>query len=112
MRTHEELVREGEHLWLDTARRYQVTLDARGACRAVRVDGIESAFAVHDADNGALGAAGEMMIASISLPLHRLIRLRQASGHPVLLAEDGVISGVCDENEIVRALAGKTTKSN
>ena len=32
----------------------------------------------------------------------------QASGHPVLLAEDGVISGVCDENEIVRALAGKT----
>jgi glycine betaine/proline transport system ATP-binding protein len=111
MRTHEELVREGEHLWLDTARRYQVTLDARGACSAVRVDGIESSFAVHDADNGALGAAGEMMIASISLPLHRLIRLRQASGHPVLLAEDGVISGVCDENEIVRALAGKATKS-
>jgi hypothetical protein len=59
-----------------------------------------------------LGIAGELMIASISLPLHRLIRLRQASGHPVLLAEDGVISGVCDENEIVRALAGKTTKSN
>ena len=107
MRTHEDLAREGEHIWLDTARRYQVTLDARGGCRTLRVDGVESAFAVHDADNAALGVAGELMIASVSLPLHRLIRLRQSSGHPVLLAEDGVISGVCDENEIVRALAGK-----
>jgi len=108
MRTQQELVHEGEHIWLDSARRYQVTLDARGACRSLRVDGVESEFAVHDADNGAKASAGELMIATVSLPLHRLIRLRQASGHPVLLAEDGVICGVCDENEIVRALAGKT----
>jgi glycine betaine/proline transport system ATP-binding protein len=110
MRAQAELAREGELLWLDAARRYQVTLDARGACCAVRVDGIETAFGSHDSDGNAAAAAGGLVIASVALPLQRLIQLRQASGHPVLLAEDGVISGVCDEYEIVRALAGKTAK--
>jgi hypothetical protein len=32
--------------------------------------------------------------------------LRQSTGHPVLLAEDGRILGVCGEAEIIRALAG------
>ena len=62
-------------------------------------------------DGGAAVSSG-LVIAPISLSLHRLIQLRQLSGHPVLLAEDGVISGVCDENEIVRALAGKTARSS
>jgi glycine betaine/proline transport system ATP-binding protein len=108
MRAHQELSREGEYLWLDTARRYRVTLDSRGACCAVRVDGAESAFRSHqDMDAGTAVSSG-LVIAPISMSLHRLIQLRQSSGHPVLLADDGVISGVCDENEIVRALAGKT----
>jgi len=32
--------------------------------------------------------------------------LRQATGHPVLLADGGRIVGVCGEAEIIRALAG------
>jgi glycine betaine/proline transport system ATP-binding protein len=107
MRSREELTRDGEHLWLDAARRYEVTLDARGACCAARVDGIEASFAQHDATAGCGAPSRGFVIAPVSLPLHRLIELRQASGYPVLLAEDGVISGVCDENEIVRALAGR-----
>jgi glycine betaine/proline transport system ATP-binding protein len=107
MRRHDVLACEGEHLWLDTARRYRVTRDTLGACRAVRVDGIDTSF-VHyqDIDGDTRATAGVVVIAPVSLSLHRLIQLRQLSGHPVLLAEDGQISGVCDENEIVRALAG------
>ena len=41
-----------------------------------------------------------------SFSLQSIIRLRQATGHPVLLAEDGRIVGVCGEAEIIRALAG------
>jgi hypothetical protein len=33
--------------------------------------------------------------------------LRNATGHPVLLVEDGRLAGVCDEAEIIRALAGE-----
>ena len=40
------------------------------------------------------------------LSLQSIIRLRQATGHPVLLAEGGQIIGVCGETEIIRALAG------
>jgi glycine betaine/proline transport system ATP-binding protein len=107
MRTHEELVREDGRVWLDADRRYCVTLDPRGACSAVHVNGVEAAFARHDGQADGPVVPGGFVIAPLDLPLQRLIQLRQASGHPVLLAEDGVISGVCDECEIVRALAGK-----
>ena len=110
MRAHDELIREGEHLWLDAARRYRVTLDSRGACCAVRVDGAESAFVHHDQMASGAAPSGGLVIAPVTLPLLRLIQLRQLSGHPVLLADEGVISGVCDEYEIVRALAGKTAR--
>lgn len=34
-----------------------------------------------------------------------LIQLRKKIGHPVVLAQDGPVLGVCGETEIVRALA-------
>jgi hypothetical protein len=37
--------------------------------------------------------------------------LRQLTGHPVLLAEEGRILGVCGEAEIIRALAGSRNKN-
>ncbi|MGA8706830.1 MAG: choline ABC transporter ATP-binding protein [Steroidobacteraceae bacterium] len=111
MRRCEELRHEGKLLWLDVARRYQLTLDSRGACSAVRIDGIDAVVTQQEGfDAAAAGPNGVVVIASESTPLHRLIQLRQASGHPVLLAEDGIISGVCCENEIVRALAGKPAR--
>ncbi len=107
MRGREELVREDRYVWLDAARRYRVTLDAGGACNAVHVDEVEAAFTHHGGHADSPVVPGGFVIAPVTLPLQRIIQLRQASGHPVLLAEDGVISGVCDEGEIVRALAGK-----
>jgi glycine betaine/proline transport system ATP-binding protein len=111
MRRREEFVSDGEQLWLGAARRYQLVLDERGACRAVRIDGIEAVVTPYESfDAAKTGPSGVVVIAPESLPLHRLIQLRQASGHPVLLAEDQIIRGFCCENEIVRALAGRTAR--
>jgi hypothetical protein len=41
------------------------------------------------------------------MSLRTLIELRQRTGHPVLLVEDGCFCGICDEAEIVRGLAGR-----
>ncbi|MFI4894930.1 MAG: choline ABC transporter ATP-binding protein [Steroidobacterales bacterium] len=111
MRRQDELQHEGRELWLDAARRYQVTLDERGECVALRVAGVAVPFARHEdlGGNGAVPAG--LVIAPAALPLHRLIQLRQMTGHPVLLAQEGVVCGVCDEYEIVRALAGKAVKA-
>jgi hypothetical protein len=40
------------------------------------------------------------------MSLQSIIQLRQNSGHPVLVAEEDRILGVCGEHEIIRALAG------
>ena len=111
MRGHEELARDGQQLWLDAARRYQITLDQRGECMTLRVDGQAAPFARHEDLPGNSGPAPGLVIASEALSLQRIIQLRQLSGHPVLLAQDGVVCGVCDECEIVRALAGKAVKA-
>jgi glycine betaine/proline transport system ATP-binding protein len=111
MRAQDELVREGQQLWLDAARRYQITLDERGECTALRVDGATEPFARLEDFAGDEGLPPGLVIASMALPLQRIIQLRQLTGHPVLLARDGVVSGVCDECEIVRALAGRPVRS-
>jgi glycine betaine/proline transport system ATP-binding protein len=47
-----------------------------------------------------------LALAPASFSLQSIIRLRQATGHPVVLVEAGKIVGVCGEGEIIRALAG------
>ena len=47
-----------------------------------------------------------LAVVPASFSLQTIIRLRQRTGHPVLLSEDGRIVGVCGETEIIRALAG------
>ena len=46
-----------------------------------------------------------LAVVPASFSLQSIIRLRQATGHPVLLAEEGRIVGVCSEAEIISALA-------
>jgi len=45
-----------------------------------------------------------VVIAPTTLSLHDLIRLREATGHPILLCEEGRLVGVCGESEIMQAL--------
>jgi len=42
-----------------------------------------------------------------AISLQGIIRLHEATGYPVLLSDQGVLSGVCGEAEIIRALAGR-----
>jgi hypothetical protein len=46
-----------------------------------------------------------LAVAPASTSLQSIIQLRHNSGHPVLVAEEGKILGVCGEHEIIRALS-------
>jgi len=97
---------EGDILWLDERRRYRLILNGADEPLALRVDGAEHPLAPVR-DEAALAAlAPGLAVAPASFSLHSIIRLRQATGHPVLLAEGGRIVGVCGETEIIRALGG------
>lgn len=100
---------DGESVWLDERRRYQLRLNAQDEAVDLRLDGLPHGFG-HVRDDGGSGAHHGVAIAPASLSLHEIIRLRQLTGHPVLLAEEGRILGVCGEAEIIRALAGSRNK--
>ncbi|HUX72563.1 MAG TPA: choline ABC transporter ATP-binding protein [Steroidobacteraceae bacterium] len=94
-------------VWLDPGRRYQLFLDANDRIGELRVDG-QSRPLLHILEGGAVAAGGHgLCVAPPSLSLQEIIHLRQSSGHPVLLAAEGRLLGVCSEAEIIGALAGK-----
>jgi glycine betaine/proline transport system ATP-binding protein len=104
MRHCSELVRSENAVWLDVARRYQILLNERGEVDALRIDGeVRPLVAVGDDPPTLLLKAG-VVTAPPSVSLHDLIRLREATGHPVLLVEEGRLAGVCGESEILQAL--------
>jgi len=105
MRHRADFAGDGEVLLLDAAGRYRLRLDPHDRVAMLHVDGAEQALC--HVEGAALGAAERSVpVAPASLSLQELIQLRQSTGHPVLLAEDGRIIGVCGESEIIRALAG------
>src|SRR6202453_3990771 len=89
-------------LWLDDRRRYRLSVSSGGEALALHLDGVEQVLR-HVRDDAALEPGLAVVPASFSL--QSIIRLRQATGHPVLLAEEGKIVGVCSEDEIIGALA-------
>jgi glycine betaine/proline transport system ATP-binding protein len=97
---------EEGNVWLDGARRYRLSLNAADEAVGLQLDGVEHAFCrvAEDADLDQLQPG--LAVAPASLSLQSIIQLRQTTGHPVLLVEDGRILGVCGEAEIIRALAG------
>jgi glycine betaine/proline transport system ATP-binding protein len=106
MQGRSTLAGEDGHVWLDEQRRYRLTLNSSDQAVGLQLDGIAHAFApvADGADLGNLQPG--VAVAPASLSLQSIIHLRQSTGHPVLLAEDGRILGVCSEAEIIRALAG------
>jgi glycine betaine/proline transport system ATP-binding protein len=96
---------EGGALWLDERRRYRLSLSGGGEALTLHLDGVEQVLR-HVRDDAALATLEPgLAVAPASFSLQSIIRLRQATGHPVLLAEDGKIVGVCNEGEIISALA-------
>jgi glycine betaine/proline transport system ATP-binding protein len=97
---------EDGFVWLDSGRRYRLSLNSSDEALGLHLDGVAHAFS-HVQDENNLGQLQPgLAVAPASLSLQSIIHLRQTTGHPVLLAEDGRILGVCGEAEIIRALAG------
>jgi glycine betaine/proline transport system ATP-binding protein len=96
---------DGGHVWLDSGRRYRLSLNSSDVALDLHLDGVAQAFC-HVQDEDDLGRLGPgIAVAPASLSLQSIIHLRQTTGHPVLLAEQGRILGVCGADEIIRALA-------
>ncbi len=107
MRGCAELIRSDNTMWLDAERRYQVFLDDQGDVTGVRLDGeAHNLMPVGDTEP-TVPSGGGIALAPTTLSLHALIRLREATGHPVLLTQEGRLRGVCGESEILRALLAR-----
>ena len=106
MRRSMDLVREDGATWLDDARRYRVFVNAASEPTGISCDGMTQALArVQDEAQDDMPAGVAVVPASMSL--RTIIKLRQRSGHPVVLVDEGGFCGICDEAEIVRGLAGR-----
>ncbi|HVO44712.1 MAG TPA: choline ABC transporter ATP-binding protein [Steroidobacteraceae bacterium] len=106
MRSCTQMTRTDRTIWIDSQRRYEVQVDERDEPTSLKVDGREQALgSVTESDHWPSGRGG-WAVAPASLSLSALIRLRHATGHPVILVHEGRFAGVCDEPEIIRALAG------
>ena len=103
-----DLRREGETVLLDRAGRVRLILDARGGPAEAAVDGRPGALLHTDGNADSLErAAAEdviVIVAPVDMSMHAAIKLRQASGHPVALVEDGKLVGVCGDEEIYRGI--------
>jgi len=94
-------------VWLDDERRFQVLIDESGGPTGMRIDGTEHSVGhVGEGETWSPDRTG-LAVVPASTSLSTIIKLRNATGHPVLLMEDGHLIGVCDECEIIRALAGE-----
>src|ERR1019366_5680279 len=93
-------------LWLDDRRRYRLAVNAADEPLALQVDGVEHALRQVPDEAAITGIEPGLALAPAGFSLQSIIRLRQATGDPVLLAAGGKIVGVCGEAEIIRALAG------
>jgi glycine betaine/proline transport system ATP-binding protein len=106
MRRSADLVRENGVIWLDDARRYQVFVNAASEPTGISWNGAAQTLGRVEEDSCEQVPAG-VAVAPASMSLRAIIQLRQRTGHPVLLVDGGCFCGICDEAQIVRALAGR-----
>ena len=93
-------------VWLDTARRYRVSLNPTDEATELTIDGLS--HPLHRVESVAqLPQSGGLAVVQLSQSLQAIIQLRQRTGHPVLIADAERIVGVCCESEIIRALSGE-----
>lgn len=105
MRPSSDLPRSDNTVWLNTVGQCHVVLDDRGEIVKAHVNGETRALSPVGDDHSTLQLSGSCVaLAPTTLSLHDLVRLRDATGHPVLLVEGGRLAGVCGEAEILQAL--------
>jgi glycine betaine/proline transport system ATP-binding protein len=111
MRSAAELARADGGVWLDAARRYRVSVNAAREVTGISCGGAPQALGEVEEDTWQQMPPG-VAVAPASMSLRSIIDLRQRTGHPVLLVDAGCFCGICDEAEIVRALAGRAEDPN
>jgi glycine betaine/proline transport system ATP-binding protein len=104
MRRSADLARTENTVWLGTERHCHVVLDDRGEVVKAHVDGEVRALIPVGDHPSTLQLGPGVVLAPTHLSLHDIVRLREATGHPVLLVEGGRLAGVCGETEILQAL--------
>ena len=107
MRRAERLQRDGQGYWLDEGMRYHLRVDGDGRASEAWLDGQRLPIAVVEDASGDIGDLPPgLAVAGGNTPLRQVMQIRQASGHPVLIEEDGRFGGVCDDQELIGALCG------
>ena len=106
MRARTRLDGDGQAIWLDPGRRYRLYLDADDRILKLHVDGQPQRIVEVGEDARIAADEPGVPFAPPGLSLQQIIRLRQATGHPVVLGAEGRILGVCGESQIIQALAG------
>jgi glycine betaine/proline transport system ATP-binding protein len=104
MRPWTELRADGAQRWLDPGRQYSATLDVQGRAVQAACEGQPLAI------RGSAGDGPGLIVADVDTPLRQLIQWCR-TGPPVLLAEGGVVQGVCGPGEVIRALASSDARA-
>jgi glycine betaine/proline transport system ATP-binding protein len=99
MRPLAALRHDGQSVWLDREGRTNVTIDTAGRPTGARSADIP--LRISDGDGPG------MALVPCDTPLRRVVQLRQTTGLPVLLEQDGRLAGVCDDAEVLAALCGR-----
>jgi len=106
MQRRAHLQSDGSAVWLDVARRYRLSLDDLDRATHLTIDGTQHALNHIRDEADVERAAPGLSVVPPTVALGAIIRLRQRTGHPVLVGEQERILGVCCESDIIRALAG------
>lgn len=83
---------------------YRLDYDAEGAPKAAWAGEKPLRLVINPTQPEALSAS-DMAVVSLNTPLTVLIKLVNATGHGVILMEDGKVCGLCDQPEIIAALS-------
>jgi glycine betaine/proline transport system ATP-binding protein len=111
MRRCTTMARQDQTIWLDDERRFQVLIDDNGGPASMTIDGTEHSLGEVGEDESWSPDRLGLAVAPASSSLSALIKLCNATGHPVLLVDEGRLTGICDQTQIIRALAGKRDPS-
>ena len=96
-----ELKREDDSVLLDSRGRFRVKLDAQGKPESVTLDGYLGRLLPYSENLDVRNLPAVALItAPTDMSMRVAIELRQATGHPVALMEDGRLVGVCGDEEI------------
>jgi glycine betaine/proline transport system ATP-binding protein len=98
---------QDQTVWIDDEHRFQVLIDESGRPTSLTIDGTEQPLGHIGEDEAWSPDRSGIAVAPASSSLSALIKLRNATGQPVLLVDEGRLLGSCCQKEIIQALAGK-----